>query len=866
MGGYSLSLEKYHRKRNFGVTKEPFGKKKSTKRSKLIYVIQKHAASHLHYDFRLELDGVLISWAVPKGPSLDPKVKHLAMHVEDHPIEYAKFEGIIPKGEYGGGTVMIWDEGTWEPLDENARAAYHKGHMTFELHGKKLKGVWKLIRIRGKDDKGKDPWLLFKVEDKYSKDEDEYDIKKEKPYSATTKRSLEEISGEKKRVWTREGEIKQSKKKLSVKRTRLTLDLSKTKGAKKKSIPLFINPELATLVTDAPAGEKWLHEIKWDGYRLLARIHNGEVMLLTRHNKDWTYQFPSLVRALKSLKFKDIILDGEVVALDKNKKTNFQILQNSMEDLNLDIELIYYVFDIQYYDNCLLLDVPLIERKRILEKILNSKKETPVVRYNDHIVGSGDAVFKNACKYSLEGIVSKKIDSRYSPRRTKDWLKVKCVRRQEFVIAGYTDPKSSRKYFGALLLGYYDKNKNLIYCGRVGTGFSHQSLKEISEILFKYKTDAMPFESFPERVTKSIHWLKPKMVAEIEYLEMTDEGILRHPSFKGLREDKNSKSISLELPKEVAETNMKTKSKKRDDTPPKKSKHTETIFTNLDRVLYPGQGITKGDLVEYYESVADWIMPHIKNRPLTLVRCPAGNHKKCFYQKHMNENVPKEIKSIPILEHGKYEPYICINNLQGLMGLVQMGVLEIHPWGSNNKDVEKPDRLIFDLDPAPDVGWKEVIDTAFKLHEFFDYLNLKNFVKTTGGKGLHVVIPIKPTLYWDEIRDITKRIADLMVEINPTKYIATMSKSKRTGKIFIDYLRNSRGATAVAAYSTRARDHAPVAVPLSWEELTTKIKPNGFTIENINERLNKLKSDPWEEFFKTKQSITGKIKKELGFR
>ncbi|MBA2653441.1 MAG: DNA ligase D [Gammaproteobacteria bacterium] len=855
-----MSLEEYHHKRDFGKTKEPYGKKDFTKGSKLLYVIQKHAASHLHYDFRLELDGVLKSWAVPKGPSLDPKVKHLAVHVEDHPMKYANFEGIIPKGQYGGGTVMVWDKGIWEPLDDNVRKAYHSGNITFNLHGKKLQGRWKLIRLKNSPEGKRQQWLLFKINDEYSRGEAEYDIKKSAPNSADTDRSMKQIQQDKARIWTRKGEQKAPQAK--IKKTRLALHLSKIKGVKKGSMPSEIMPQLATLVTDPPKGENWLHEIKWDGYRLIARIEEGKITLLTRRNNDWTYQFPALTQALKSLKFKDILLDGEVIALDKESKTNFQILQNSMEDANVDAELIYYVFDVLYYDGYNLTNLPLVERKNILQKILQSKSAVNEVKYNDHIIGNGDEVYSNACKYKLEGIISKKIDSTYIFKRTREWLKIKCTHRQEFVIGGYTDPKSSRQYFGALLLGYYNKDKKFIYCGRVGTGFTQLSLQEIAHIIKKHEQKKSAFDFFPERVTRDIHWVKPKVVAEIEFLEMTKEGILRHPSFKGLREDKKPQEVSLEQPKEVVIV----------EDPPKLTKKTRAkksgsniVFTNLDRVFYPELNLTKQDLLEYYEAAAKWIMPYIKNRPITLVRCPTGDHKKCFYQKHMNETVAGAIKSIPILEHGKLEPYIFIDDINGLMGLVQMGVLEIHPWGSNNKNVEKPDQIIFDLDPGPDVSWSEVVECAFLIRKIFEQLNLKSFVKTTGGKGLHIVIPIKPKLEWDEIRDFTKRVADLVVEIDPSKYIATMSKAKRKGKIFIDYLRNARGATAVAAYSTRARSNASISVPITWKELSKGIKPDEFNLKNIKARLKKLKTDPWKDFFETKQSITAKIKKSLGF-
>lgn len=551
-----MSLKKYHQKRNFQRTKEPFGGKTPTRKKnpRLLFVIQKHAASHLHYDFRLELDGTLKSWAVPKGPSLDPKVKHLAVHVEDHPMEYANFEGIIPKGQYGGGTVMVWDTGTWEPLDSNVKQAYYQGHLTFKLHGQRLKGVWKLIRLKSKDST-RDQWLLFKVKDEYSQDEKNYNVTENEPTSVISHRNMTQIAKEESRVWSsNKGEIKPTQKK-----SRLVLNLKKIVGVEKSKIPSFVSPELATLVTEPPAGDQWLHEIKWDGYRIQARIDAGEVTLLTRKDNDWTHQFPSLVEALKSLRLKNIILDGEVIALDKNKKSNFQILQNALEDHSAIFGIVYYIFDILYYDDYSLTGLPLIERKNILAKIMTSKVLPSEIKFNDHIIGNGDRVYQKACKLSLEGIVSKKTDSLYVSKRTKEWLKIKCNRRQEFIVCGYTDPKSSRKFFGALLLGYYNKQKQLIYCGRVGTGFSQKSLKEVSELLFKYETNKNPFKSFPERITSDIHWLQPKIVVEIEFLEITDDCILRHASFKGVRKDKKPTAVKLELAKKMSGVSPKRK-------------------------------------------------------------------------------------------------------------------------------------------------------------------------------------------------------------------------------------------------------------------------------------------------------------------
>lgn len=606
-------------------------------------------------------------------------------------------------------------------------------------------------------------------------------------------------------------------------------------NAIKQAQPKVIDPELATLVQQPPQGKEWLHEIKWDGYRIIACI-NKEVKLLTRHHHDWSHHFPVIVTALKELGLRKVVMDGELVALDKQNQPNFQLLQNYLEDPKQVSTLVYYVFDIIYYQGFSLFHTPLIKRKALLQSLLN-QTQSSLIQYNDHIVGNGSTVFHKACRLGLEGIVSKKISSAYIQKRTREWLKIKCLKAQELVIGGYTDPKSSRQYFGALLLGFYDQAKRLIYCGKVGTGFSQTSLKSVAERLKKIASPTCPFSDFPLSNTHAIHWAKPILLAEIEYRELTQEGILRHPSFKGLREDKSSQEVTLELPTTI---------------------HT----THLEKVLYPS-GITKRDVLDYYDQIADRLLPYIINRPLTLVRCPNGIEQPCFFQKHPLKTMPKSIRTIKIKERENEKSYCYITDKEGLLTLVQMGVLEFHPWGSCIDHLDQPDRIVFDLDPAPGVPWKAVINAALLLHQCLDELALKNFVKTTGGKGLHIMIPIEPRLDWELIKRITHAMANVLVAINPDQYIATMSKEKRKDKIFIDYLRNTRGATAIATYSTRARPGAPIAMPLTWDSLSTRIKSNRFDISNINKYLKQQKSDPWEDFFSAKQKITDKIEQLL---
>lgn len=783
-----MPLTTYHKKRDFTVTREPRGKLRKTSRT-LQFVVQKHAASHLHYDFRLELNGVLLSWAVPKGPSLDPQIKRLAVHVEDHPVEYGSFEGVIPAGEYGGGNVIVWDNGTWE-CDMDPQKAYDKGHIAFTVKGKKLKGHWQLVQIK-KDPKN---WLLIKSADRYAKNEADYSIIDAKPKSVISRKTVEEI-----------GKVPLKKKPHS--------------RSKKIALPAKISPELATLVTKPPEGNEWLHEIKLDGYRLLAFINQNKVRLITRNQLDWTAKFPALAQRLKNLKLGNAILDGELVALDKNQHSDFQLLQNSIHNADTS-QLVYFIFDLLYFQQTDLRHLSLIERKTQLQAILTTDE---YIRFSDHIIGQGEKLLAKVCKLGLEGIVSKRCNSPYRETRTLDWQKSKCNERQEFVIVGYTAPKGHRQQFGSLLLAV-KKGEKWVYCGHVGTGFNEASLREVGNKIHALKKDGSVLKPIPKGLGR-VTWVEPQLVAEVEFSRWTDEGILRHPSFKGLRGDKKSQDITKEEPQ-------------------------MTELTNPSRVLYPEANITKADLINYYELVADWILPHIKNRPLAIVRAPRGWNEQQFFQKHLAESHPA-----PLVSGENNEPFFYLKDLDGLLELVQLATLEIHPWGCHVDKVEKPDLITFDIDPSPEIAWKTVVETAFLLRAELEKIGLESFVKTTGGKGLHVVFPIVRRHDWETIKIFTHTFVDYIVSLNPTLYISNMNKAKRKGKIFLDYLRNQRSATAIAPYSTRARANAPVATPLSWDELTSRLNPATFTIKTLPKRLEKLKDDPWEAFYKIKQSL-----------
>lgn len=837
-----MTLKKYNSKRDFSKTPEPKGTiAKAVKQPKQLYIIQKHAASHLHYDFRLEMDGVLKSWAVPKGPSLDPKVKRLAVHVEDHPLDYGSFEGIIPADEYGGGTVMLWDQGSWEMVPDKKKS-YKLGNFTFKLHGKKLKGIWKLIRLKN-DAKN---WLLVKGNDEFARSEVDYDITDAKPNSVVSKKTMLQLAKGANKIWT-------SNKTKKAKKQNIILGLE---TGNKSDLPKLIHPELATLVTAAPKPEKdWLYEIKFDGYRILSFIKKNTISLITRKQQNWTNKFPKVVQAIKRLKLSNAILDGELVALNDENAMDFQALQNSIHH-NTAVTLIYNIFDIIYYDTQDLTQLPLLERKKILQQVL-ANNNSPLILYSDSISGNGKHILQHACKLGLEGIIAKNIHSTYQQKRTKDWLKLKCHQRQEFVVGGFTKPQGKRDFFGSLLLGYYNSNQELCYCGHVGTGFTQQSLKEVYTLLQKLISAKNPFKA--KKIAgslKNITWVKPTIIVEVEFFAWTSDKILRHPSYKGLRLDKKPQTVRIE---KAVTTPSKTKSiinkKSNAMKPIINTDQLEYSFSHPDKIYYKEDKISKLDIAKFYYAIQDWILPYLINRPLSLVRCPQGYDHECFFQKHLEESLSEGIHTIAIEEKETKANYAYITDIHGLISLVQIGVLELHIWGSKIKNVAKPDLIVFDLDPAPDVPWKNVIKSAHLIREELALLNLESFVKTTGGKGLHILIPIKPDHSWDTIKEFSKQFAETVEQKQPKQFVSNMAKAKRAGKIFIDYLRNSRGATSVAAYSTRAKITVPVSTPLRWDELTTRTKSQHYTIHNLIKRLKKLEADPWEGFLNLKQVL-----------
>ena len=675
-----MSLREYKKKRDFRTTPEPAdngtAQGSHAKKPRRQFVIQKHDASRLHYDFRLELDGTLKSWAVPKGPSLDPKVKALAVHVEDHPLSYAGFEGVIPESEYGGGTVMVWDRGEWRPEGDAAKD-YRAGKLKFELEGQKLHGSWALVRMGGRAGEDGKNWLLIKHNDEAARPAAKYDVLKKEPLSVISQRDLPEIAEAADRTWHSNGHADQSEKKAKPKSSSrprasrtTSRSLAQTTGARKSNQPTKFQPQLATLAQEVPTGDGWLHELKFDGYRILAFLKNGRVRLISRNGKDWTKRFPTIARAVGELPLKQAILDGEIVALNDQGISDFQRLQNALS-AGEDAELVYYVFDLPHCDGYNLTGASLVERKELLQThaLASLKSNDGLIRYSDHVVGQGEEVLRQACKNVMEGIVSKRADAPYEYVRSRSWLKVKCTQRQEFVICGYTKPAGARVGLGALLLGYH-QDGDLVYAGRVGTGFTDESLRALTKRLKELRTPDSPFtKPLTTAQRRGVTWVKPKLVGEVEFTEWTDEGLLRHPAFQGLRDDKPASKITRENA-----ISMKGRAKAAGSAPAsrradRKTSATKTsndssivagvTITHPDRVLYPEIGFTKLDLARYYESVADGILPHVADRPLTLVRCPDGRDKQCFYQKHIAGALPPGIREVPIKEKSGTDQYLA---------------------------------------------------------------------------------------------------------------------------------------------------------------------------------------------------------------
>jgi bifunctional non-homologous end joining protein LigD len=839
-------LEDYKQKRNFSRTAEPEPATKPKSKSKpkpkpepeptpaagLQFVVQKHDARRVHYDLRLEHGGTLKSWALTRGPSLIPGEKRLAVRTEDHPMQYLDFEGNIPKGEYGGGAMIVWDRGRWEAAFD-ADKGLQKGHLEIVLHGTRLKGRWHLVRLRPRPGEKKEQWLLIKADDEFARRAGEPDITDEATTSTVSGRTTHELAAE--------GELRKDhagRAKVIQARQRTVPDPSKVHGARKGILPAFLEPSLPQVTDHAPSGPKWVHEIKYDGYRIQARIDGDHVRLLTRKALDWTSRFAPVAAALKSLGLSSALIDGEIVVEDSGGLPSFTLLQADLSAERRD-RFRYVLFDLLYCEGFDLTKASLLDRKALLQQIVDAAPTDSIIRFSEHLAGDGPTMFEHACRLGLEGIVSKRADLPYRAGRGDQWLKVKAVLRQEFVILGYIPSSVASALVGALLLGYFDRGV-LHYAGRVGTGYSSEQAKSLRDALEKIATTKPALgNNLPDGAEKGVRWAKPLLVCEVEYRSWTADRLIRQASFKGLREDRPAEEIVLEAMPDRPKSNLGREL-------------IRARLTHPERILWPEQGVTKEGLAEFYCDIADWILPHVSGRVLSLVRHPSGVNEKGFFAKHAWHGLSAAVRRIDI---GEKDKMLVINNFEGLLDLVQAGVVEIHPWGSTVAHLEEPDRLIFDLDPGEDVPWSAVIEAAVEVRGRLEELGLTSFVKTSGGKGLHVVLPLEPSAGWDDAKAFTQSIAEAMAKARPERYVANMAKAVRRGRIFIDYLRNGRGATAVAAYSTRALPMASVSTPLAWDELSETIRADHFKIDNLRQRLDVLKDDPWPGFFTLRQRL-----------
>jgi bifunctional non-homologous end joining protein LigD len=759
-------LARYNAKRDFTKTAEPAGV--AAKSSGNAFIVQKHDATRLHWDLRLEAEGVLKSWAVTRGPSLNPQDKRLAVRTEDHPLSYETFEGSIPAKEYGGGTVMLWDRGTWAPIEGKSARDIDKGHLHFTLKGERMKGEWMLVRLKPRGRDRGENWLLRKVDDQFSGGSD--DLIERALTSISTGRTMDEIAADKR-----------------------VAPATKPRG--RAALLKFRPPQLATLVDLVPTGNAWLHEVKYDGYRTLIAVSGGKAKVFTRSGLDWSEKFPEIADAAAALDVKNALIDGEICALDDKGRPDFSTLRTAIKDSG-STGLMCFAFDLLELDGEDLTGLPNVDRKARLRAII---PDSGTLQYVEHIVGAGEKLFEAMCAGGYEGIISKRADAAYVSKRTSAWLKIKCTRRQEFVILGWTASGAGTRGFKSLLLGLREGGV-LRYAGKVGTGFDADLLADLRARMDKLAADKAS-AGVPRSAARGVHWVKPELVAEIAYAEFTADDVVRHASFIGLREDKAARKVVKEDAK-PAVTSSPVK------------------ITNPDRIIFPGDGITKGQLAEYYAAVGGIMLPWVADRPISLVRCPQGRGKQCFFQKHDAGSFDDSVHKVPIREkNGTTEDYLWVDSIDGLIACVQMGSIEFHGWGSRAKDVERPDRLVFDLDPDTEIDFEAVRKAAADIKRHLADLGLISFAMLSGGKGVHVIVPLTPDAGWPAVKDFANRFALALSQAEPDRFVATMSKAKRKGRIFIDWLRNQRGSTAVLPYVVRARQTAPVAAPITWEEL-----------------------------------------------
>ncbi|SFN16651.1 DNA ligase D [Dokdonella immobilis] len=828
-----MPLQTYRSKRDFSRTREPSaGGKRGGRR----FVVQLHHASHRHYDFRLELDGALKSWAVPKGPSLDPTVKRLAVEVEDHPLAYATFEGDIAEGNYGAGHVDIFDSGTWE-AEGSARAGLEAGELKFTLHGAILRGSWVLVRTRRRG--GKPQWLLIKHRDAFARAaeaDDFLDRRSDRP-RATKRLPAKPAAAARQR------------------RAAAPPSPEELPGSVPQRITTAaFKAELCKPADKPPRGSHWLHEPKWDGYRLLAAVAGGKVRLWSRNGIEWTGRLPAIARAIAGLGLRSARLDGEIIVLDDGRDS-FNALQERLAGDN-GADILYMLFDVIHADGRSFAEVPLLARKAWLAALLAAHPD-PLLRYSEHEVGHGPALFAQAAANGLEGLVSKRIDSVYRGARNGDWVKSKARLSDEFIVVGFTEPKGHRRGLGALLLAK-PHGRGLRYAGRVGTGIGNERLRMLRRRLDASVIDDAPVPT--ERMARAdldgAHWVTPELVVEVYFQGVGNRGLLRQPAFKALREDKSRADVAPDTVGHPAARRSGQSAR----TPRAERKNSAMANSRIEishpqRLVYAETGRTKQDVADYYRAVAPWLLAEIEGRPLSIVRCPDGVGEGCFFQKHATRGIGKHVHGVMIREKSGRNRYLCIDDVEGLLELVQMNALEFHPWGARSAAPERADRMVFDLDPGPGASWGEVKRAARRLHRQLDSVGLQAFLRTSGGKGLHLVVPLKPSVEWDAVKAFARAVAEAMVKLDPERFVSVADKSRRKGRIFIDWLRNAHGATSIASYSLRARESAGVAMPIAWEDLARVRKPDQFTLKNALSWIDRRAADPWAAIARIEQSL-----------
>jgi bifunctional non-homologous end joining protein LigD len=858
-------LAEYHAKRDFGITREPRGKVVKAGQQ-LRFVVQKHHARRLHYDFRLELDGTLKSWAVPKGPSFDPAEKRLAVHVEDHPLDYIDFEGSIPEHQYGAGTVEVWDNGYWQPHGDPAES-YRAGKLKFELAGEKLHGNWTLVKTGLQGHGDKEQWLLIKEKDDAARSHEEFDVTVALPDSVKSGPQAKKQQAPVSDKTAAQPAPRRAKKSAAAS----LADLSGISDALKTPLPETLSLQLATLVDAVPRQGNWLYEIKYDGYRVLARADGKNVKLLTRNGKDWTAKLSRQGDAIAALGVQSAWLDGEIVVMNEHGIPSFQALQNAFNERRTG-QIVFFVFDLPYLNGYDLRRVPLTERRRLLEQLMESSKDD-TVRFSATLQEPPQKLLDGACELSLEGIIGKRAESIYTGQRSIDWIKLKCHKRQEFIIVGYTEPRGSRNFFGALLLGVYGEDGKLIYAGRVGTGFDDKTLREVYKQLEPLQQKDSHFGKLPSSVRRvsnaPIHWVEPKLVAEISFAEWTEEGLVRQGVFHGLRLDKPASEIKHEESAHTATVEKKLSAASsakpapankapmaKKDVPSQLAIVDEIKITHPERIIDASTGFTKLELVQYYDQVSAYLLPYLHRRPVYLIRAPEGIGGEQFFQKHGGRMVIPGVGTLDPSLDTEHQPLMVIETEHALVSAAQMGTIELHTCNATADQIDRPDMMIFDLDPDPLLPWSAVVEGAQLVKVVLDELGLHSFLKTSGGKGVHIVVPLARRQDWASVTDFSRSVAQHLAQTVPARFSAKMGAKNRVEKIYVDFQRNQKRASTVAPYSVRARPGLPVSAPISWQELKTVENAAMWNIKTLPQRLAQLDSDPWRDFFKTRQTLT----------